>query len=182
MRNLRWTIPTLVLAALLAAGCILVSGQFIVSYDLPTPLTISQTAVNHMDVDLNTESTYKDHKSDLKGLSDVAILGEFTNTGGTPVDVSVWMTPTLTDFETADLVILPGSGAVKVWGPLHLGVGESKKIGWDQSAGLFKTGKAALVEQIKGDGVFTLYALGASGSYTFHLDHGVLVAVIDAGK
>lgn len=181
MRNLRWTIPTLALAALLAAGCILVSGQFIVSYDLPTPLTISQTAVEHADIDLNTESTYKDHKSDLKGLSDVAILGEFTNTGGTPVKVELWMTPDLTAWQDAAEVAIDPT-AVKVWGPLPLGVGETKKIGWDQSAGLFKTGKAALLGQIKGDGIFTLYALGASGSYTFLVNHGVLVAVIDAGK
>ena len=70
MRNLRWTIPTLVLAALLAAGCILVSGQFIVSYDLPDPVTITSPAdVQRASVDLNTVSTYQDHKSDLKDLS-----------------------------------------------------------------------------------------------------------------
>jgi hypothetical protein len=181
MSKLRWIVPTLVLAALLAAGCMLVSGQFIVSYDLPTPLTISQTAITHMDVNLNNVSTYKDHKSDLKDLADLAILGEFSNHGGAPVDVEIWMTPNLTVHpDAADLAIDPT--AVKVWGPLHLGVDESRKIGWDQSAGLFMKGKAALLEQIKGDGVFTLYALGKSGSYTFHLDHGVLVAVIDAGK
>jgi len=182
MRNLRWTIPTLALAALLTGGCMLTSGQFIVSFDLPTPLPISQTAIQHMDVDLHTVGAYNDHKSDLKGVPDVALLGQFTNTGGTPVDVSLWMTPALTAFETADQVVLPGTGAVRIWGPLHLGVGESKKVGWDQSAGLFRTGRAALVEQIKGDGVFTLYALGASGSYAFRLDHGALVAVIDAAK
>jgi hypothetical protein len=181
MRNLRWTIPTLVLAALLAAGCILLSGQFIVSYNLPTPLTISQTAVSHMDVDLNTVGTYKEHKSDLKGLSDVAILGEFANSGSAVVDVEVWMTPALTDHATAADVGTDPT-AVKVWGPLRLAVDESKKIGWDQSAGLFLKGKAALLAQIKGDGIFTLYALGASGSYSFRLHNGVLVAVIDAGK
>jgi hypothetical protein len=181
MRNLRWTIPTLALAGLLAAGCILVSGQFIISKELPTLLTISPTAVGHADVDLNTVTTYQDHKSDLKGLADVAILGEFTNTGTVPVDVSIWMTPTLTGLGDAASVF-GAPGAVRLWGPLRLGVDESKKVGWDESAGLFKTGKAALIEQIKGDGVFTLYALGASGSYMFQLDHGVLVAVIDAGK
>ncbi len=181
MRNLRWTIPTLALAALLAGGCILVSGQFIISKDLPTPLVISPGAVVHADVDLNAVTVYQDHKADLKDLSDVAILGEFTNTGSVPVDVSIWMTPALTDLgDAASVIIAPG--AVKVWGPLRLGVGESKKVGWDQSAGLFKAGKAPLIAQIKGDGVFTLYALGASGSYAFQLDHGVLVAVIDAGK
>ena len=181
MRSLRWTIPTLVLAALLAAGCILVSGQFIVSYELPTPLTISQTAVVHMDVDLNTVGSYKDHKSDLKSLADVAILGEFSNHGSAPVDVEVWMTPSVTSYATADLVVTDPT-AVKVWGPLRLNVDETKKVGWDQSAALFLQGKAALVEQIKGDGVFTLYALGKTTPYSFVLGHGVLVAVVNAGK
>lgn len=182
MRNLRWTIPTLVLAALLAAGCILVSGQFIVSYDLPDPVTISSPAdVQRANVDLNTVSTYRDHKSDLKGLSDVAILGEFTNTGDVPVSVELWMTPALTDLGDAASVIT-APGAVKVWGPLRLAVDATTKITWDQSAALFQSGKTALLTEIKGDGVFTLYALGASGDYSFRIDHGVLVAVIDAGK
>jgi hypothetical protein len=182
MRNLRWTIPTLALAALLAAGCILVSGQFIVSYDLPTPLTSTQAYLGGVAVvDLNTVGTYTDHKSDLKGLSDVAILGEFTNTGSTPVDVELWMTPDLTRYSTPDVIITDAS-AVKVWGPLRLAVGETKKIGWDQSAGLFKQGKAALTAQIKGDGVFSLYAVAPSLSYSFRINHGVLVAVVQAAK
>ena len=181
MRNLRWTVPALVLAAALAAGCILISGQFIVSYDLPSPVTISPTALQHMDVDLNTVGAYQDHKSDLKDLSGVAILGVFSNHGSAPVDVEVWMTPAHS--EHADAAALAADPtAVKVWGPLHLGVDESKTVGWDQSAGLFEKGKAALVEQIRGDGVFTFYALGKTGSYSFVLNHGVLVAVVDAGK
>ncbi len=180
MRSLRWTIPTLALAALSAAGCLLVSGQFVVSHDLPSPLSISQTAMQHMDVDLNTVSAYKDHKSELKDLADVAILGRFANTGAA-MDVEVWMTPGLTEHaDAATLAIDPT--AVKIWGPLHLAAGESKQVGWDQSAALFLGGKAALVEQIKGDGVFTLYALGKSGSYSFVLTGGALVAVIDAAK
>jgi hypothetical protein len=181
MKNLRWTIPTLALAALLAGGCLLVSGQFLVSYDLQTPLPITQTAIQHMDVNLNGVSAYKDHKSDLKDLADVAILGEFSNHGSTPMDVELWMTPALSEWETADQVVTDPS-AVKVWGPLHLGVDETKKIGWDQSSALFKPGRAALVGQIKGDGIFTLYALGKTGSYSFVLSHGVLVAVLNAGK
>ena len=181
MRNLRWTIPTLALAALFAAGCILVSGQFIVSYELPTPLPITQTAVAAVGVDLNTVSAYQDHKSDLKDLADLAILGEFSNHGAAPMDVEVWMTPNPTAHTDAAEVATDPT-AVKVWGPLHLGVDESKKVGWDQSAALFLKGKASLVDQIKGDGVFTLYALGKTGSYSFVLSHGVLVAVVNAGK
>jgi hypothetical protein len=181
MRDLRWTLAPLALAALFAAGCILLSGQFIVSYDLPTPLAISQAYVEYANVDLNTVGTYKDHKSDLKDLSDVAILGQFTNTGSAPVKVQVWMTSNSTYYHTEEDIYADPT-AVEVWGPLQLAAGETKQIGWDQSAALFKTGKAALMAQIKGDGVFSLYAVAPSPSYTFRIDHGVLVAVIDAGR
>lgn len=182
MRHLRWTIPTLALAALLAAGCILVSGQFIVSHDLPDPIVIASSSVlQRADVDLNTNGTYNDHKSNLKDLADIALLGEFVNTGSVAVDVEVWMTPESTDLTDA-LDVRRAVGAVKVWGPLTLGVGQSRRVGWDESAGLFKSGKAALLAQIKGDGKFTLYALGAGEDYAFRVNHGVLVAVIDAGK
>lgn len=50
----------------------------------------------------------------------------------------------------------------------------------DSSAGLF-TGRAALIEEIKGDGRFDLYALGNNG-YSFRVDKGILMAVISAGK
>jgi hypothetical protein len=181
MRTCRWILPTLALAGLLAAGCLLLSGQFLVSYELPTPLTVAPTAVVAVGVDLNTVAAYRDHRDDLKDLSDLAILGTLTNTGATVVDVDVWMTPLPTAYTDAAAVALDET-AVKVWGPLRVSPGETKKIGWDASAALFRKGRAALLEQVKGDGVFTLYALGGTGSYSFRVDGGTFVAVISAGK
>ena len=181
MRTCRWIIPTLVLAGALAAGCLLISGQFLVSFDLPDPLVVTPTAVVCADVDLNTVAAYRDHRADLKDLSDIAILGEFVNTGSTAVDVDVWMTPDPTAYTDAVAVALDGS-AVKVWGPLRVAPGATTRIGWDASAALFRKGRTALLGQVKGDGVFTLYALGGTSSYAFRLDHGSLVAVIDAGE
>lgn len=181
MRSLRWILPTLALAGALAAGCLLVSGQFVVSFDLPDPLAITPTAVVRADVDLNTVGAYRDHRSDIKDVTDLAVLGEFTNTGATAVDVDVWMTPALTTYTDAAEVGLDDT-AVKVWGPLHLAPGETRKIGWDASARLFRKGRAALLGQVKGDGVFTLYALGGTSSYSFRVNHGSLVAVIAAAK
>ena len=37
--------------------------------------------------------------------------------------------------------------AVKVWGPLRVAPGETKKIGWDASAALFRKGRAALLQR-----------------------------------
>ncbi len=42
-------------------------------------------------------------------------------------------------------------------------------------------GKAALLEEAKGDGNFTLYAVGAAGTYSFTVANGELLLVIDAG-
>ena len=42
MKTLRNAVPLLALAALAAAGCFLVSGQFVVNYALPSPLRVTR--------------------------------------------------------------------------------------------------------------------------------------------
>jgi hypothetical protein len=183
VKNLRLILPSLLLAGLMASGCWLTSGQFTVSSDLPDPLNVtSPTSLFSAQIDLNTESDYKDHKSDLKDLVDCALLGTFRNNTGTAITVEVWMTPGVTNHSTETDLNLDGT-KVKLWGPLALKGNESKKIAWDESAALFSNaGKTALVNEAKGDGVFTLYAKGTGGTYDFTLLHGVAVVVIDAGK
>jgi len=183
MKNLRLILPSLLLAGLTASGCWLTSGQFTVSSDLPDPLDVTSPAsLFSAQIDLNTESDYKDHKSDLKDLVDCALLGTFRNNTGTAIALEVWMAPDVTHYTTE--TELNGDGTkVKLWGPLALAGNESKKIGWDESAALFsKTGKTALLTEAKGDGAFTLYAKGTGGVYNFTVLHGVAVVVIDAGK
>jgi hypothetical protein len=134
-------------------------------------------------IDLTDESTYKDHKSDLKDLVDCALLGTFRNNSTTAgISLEVWMTPGLTLY-TTEAQLNADATRVKLWGPLTLAASESKKIGWDESAALFsKPGKTALLTEVKGDGSFTLYAKGTGTSYDFTLTDGVAVVVIDAGK
>ena len=183
MKNLRLAVPSLLLAALTASGCWLTSGQFLVSKDLPNPLTINGTGtLVSAQVDLTGVSEYKDHKSDLKGLADCALLGSFHNNTGTPLSIEVWMTAGLTNYP--DVTTLNGDATrAKVWGTLNLGANQTVKIGWDQSSKLFNdAGKAALLKEVKGDGSFTLYAKGTGATYNFTLNNGVAIVVIDAGK
>ena len=181
MKSLRLILPSLALAALTATGCFLISGQFLVKFDLSNVHVLSATQVTGVGIDLNTIDEYSKHKDNLKDLVDVAILGDFTNNGASAIDVEVWMVdeaaPTLT---TAAAV---RSAGVRVWGPFHLNAGATKKITWDESAALFGAGKAPLLAQIKGDGIFTLYAVGPSTMtlYDFSITNGKLIAVIDAG-
>jgi len=179
MKNLRWIVPALLLAVA-APGCVLVSGQFLIDFNLDNFTTSTDTAVTREDVDLTTKSDYQDHKDELKGLSDVAVLGKVTNNGATAIGVEVWMTAGPTTYLTPGQVT---AGGTKLWGPFNLAAGASKQVGWDESAKLFTSaGKALLLNEIKGDGQFTIYAIANTGTYTFTVDNGVLALVIDFGK
>lgn len=168
------------LALLVAtAGCVLVSGQFLVNFDLGSFSVTSPTDVHSQLVDLNTIGDYNDHKDNLKGLADVAILGSIRNDGAEAVDIEVWMHPD--DHPLSDAATVKADG-IKLWGPFHLAPGETKKVDWDTSAGLFDPlGKVTLINEIKGDGLFTVYALGAAGTYSFTVTDGQVVLVLNAG-
>jgi hypothetical protein len=167
-------------AALPLAGCLLISGQFIISVNLLDggPVVVTNPGVVPLPVDLTTNSTYNDHKGNLKDISDVALLGELTNTGSSAATVDFYMTRDATTYTTASQVLADPT-VVKVWGTLTAAPGETKRINWDDSAGLF-VGRQELLQEVQGDGKFTLYGIGTAGaSATIH--DGVLVLVVEAG-
>lgn len=183
MKTLKTTTIALAAAAALAAGCILTSGQIFAHFDLPDPFTINSTssAFERVVVDLNTIEEYEEHKDKLKGLSDVALVGRFTNVGGQAGAVEVWMTAGITNHATATEVRANG---VRLWGPgtLPAGAGAVRTIGWDESAALFTAeGKRLLIQETKGDGTFTIYAIGTAGTYEIRVDNGALILTISAG-
>jgi hypothetical protein len=177
------TIALLLATLVLAAGCVLTSGQIVIAFDIDDA-TITATGVDGESIDLNENSDYEDHKEDLAGVADLAIVGKIENQGGA-LNVEAWMTNAETDFTTDAEVRANG---IRLWGPFALAADETKVIGWDESAALFQeAGKDALLEEVKGeggtngDGRFTLYLLGSAGTYQFSIDDGALVLVIDAG-
>ena len=163
-----------------ATSCILTSGQFLVTVDLGDLTVLSPIQIARTDIDLNDIGAYNDHKDDLEDLADLALLGTITNDGTTTVNIEFWMTPTASSHVT-EAAVRADPTALPIWGALTLAPSESKRVSWDESAGLFG-GRAALLSQVKGDGEFTLYILGSGAlTYAFHIDDGVLVLVIDAG-
>ena len=171
MNVLRRAVPLLALAAL-AAGCMLTSGQFTATYDLPDPIVVSQNLSESFDVDLNTVSEYKDHKDEIKRVEDVSLVGEFTNSGASAAQVEVWLVA-----DTSLPVGLQPSG-VRLWGPLTVAGNSTEKVGWDRSASLF-VGRQALIDEVKGDGHFRLYVVVDSGS-NVTVTKGSLIVVVGA--
>jgi hypothetical protein len=179
MKNIRLWLPVMALAGLISAGCFLVTGQFTVTYVFNDPINIvSPTALAGQYIDLNTVSEYEDHKDKLKDVADIAVLGQFTNLTASAAAVEVWMVAAPGAALTTDTAVR--AAGQKIWGPLNVPANGTVNVGWDQSAGLF-TGRQALIDQVKGDGQFTLYAV-ANGAYSFRINKGVFIAVISAGQ
>lgn len=180
MKNLRTLLLATGLCAAMATGCLITSGQIFATFDLPNPFTVDATSdFERVLVDLNTIDEYEEHKDKFKGLSDLAIVGTFTNTAGTGGAVEVWITAGNTNL--ADPAAIR-AGATKLWGPGSIGAAPATRVvGWDESAKLFNAaGKKMLIDEAKGDGTFTLYALG-TGAATIRVDNGALILTISAG-
>jgi hypothetical protein len=179
MKTIKWIVPALALM-LAAAGCILISGQFLIDFELPNfqAQTSSNIVAEH--VDLNDNEDYNDHKEELQGIVDIAVLGSVKNNGGEAVGVEVWMTAGDTDYPTTTEI---SNNATKLWGPFVVLPGATKTVDWNDSAALFTpAGKALLLGEVKGDGEFTIYAIGNTTTYNINVDNGVLALVLDYAK
>jgi hypothetical protein len=176
MNTLRRAVPLLALAALAAAGCMLTSGQFVATYNLPDPFDVSSLAFAGTSVDLNTISEYEDHKDELKRVEDLALVGNFTNRTSTAAQVEVWIVPdgSLTTL-TAQQVQANGT---RLWGPLAVAGNSTEKVDWDRSSALF-VGRQALIDEVKGDGHFALYVI-ANGAFSVRVTEGTLIVVVGA--
>lgn len=178
LNALRNALPGLALAALVAAGCFLVSGQFVVDFVLPTPLpALGAATLTGVPVDLNTIGDYRDHKSELKGVDDVALIGDFTNHTASPANVEVWLVPAGTLSLPSDQLAANG---VKLWGPLGIAAGATEHVGWNRSTTLL-VNRQALADEIKGDGRFALFIV-ANGTFNLTLTNGAVIAVISAAR
>src|SRR5439155_17618345 len=161
----RIVLPSLGLCALILNGCLVTQAQFFAHFDLPSTLTIDSSTdpFAPVPIDLNTIHDYSKHKDHLKGLSEVAVVGKFTNTRGPAGSVQVWITPDLTPYATIQQV--KANGTLLWSGSIGAATAEHD-VDWDESARLIDpAGKAILIREAKGDGVFMLYVFGTAGDY-----------------
>jgi len=181
MKRHMWMVLALGLG-LMTPGCILTSGQIQIDFALPNFTGNSVTGIDGTTIALTTEKEYKDNKDKLKALSDLAVLGKFPNNSATPVNVTVWMTRTESAY-TTETGLMSDPTLVQLWGPFSVAGNATTVIDWNKSAQLFTVaGKAALLNEAKTDGNFSLYAIGPSGqAYDFTVANGALVLVIDVG-
>jgi len=186
MRTMNGLVIALTLG-LTVAGCVFTSGQIRIDFNLPDANASNLTGIYGSTIDLSNEKEYQSNKDKIKTLSDMAVLGKITNNDINPVDVEFWITKTPTaTLYTTDTALKSDPSAVMVWGPLHLApagqAGSTVTIDWNKSAQLFTAaGKQALIDEARGDGQFTAYAIGHTGTYNFDIKNGALVLTLDTG-
>ena len=175
-RKLGSSLAVLTLASLTLAGCFQVH-KFISIAMGTLSAENGQTSAGYF-VDLEAESgTYRDNRDKFDDISDCAILGQFVNNGAAAVSGDVWIVPDATGPASLDLAGVQANG-IKLWS-LALAAGETKTIGWNESAGLFTSdGKAALKAQIEGDGQFGIYVFGNTGTYDITVNDAAFAVVI----
>ena len=179
--KLRLLVGSVGLSALVLTGCFITQAQVFANFALPNPFTIDSTTdpFERVAVDLNTISAYNDHKDNIQTLSDVAIVGKFTNEAGPAGTVEAWITPGITNYATVNEVKANGT---KLWAGSIGAAPSTKVIGWDESAEMFNpAGKTMLIDEAKGDGQFTIYTFGTSGLYRIKVEDGQILLTLSGG-
>ena len=182
MNTLRNAVAVLALAALAAAGCMLLSGQFNFELCIADADDVQQLG------NVRRQVRGPEHQS-VTTTTTRAISSGWTTwhcsgtTGTTPpsaVSVEAWIVPSGALNLTP--VTLPGAaGATKLWGPLAIPANSTVNVDWNKSAGLF-VGRQTLIDEIKGDGQFSLYLKATGAAFDVTLSNGAIIAVISAAK
>jgi hypothetical protein len=170
----------LALAISVVGGCVLISGQFFIDWQLAN-INVQQDSLIPYIIDLNEDEDYVDNREHLEGLADLALVGFVTNNASEPVEITVYITPAITGFTTKAQLIASGQ-ATQLWGEFPLDANEkNRKIEWDESAGLLKDeGFKILLNEVTGDGSFTLYIMGASPNFDLSTTSNWLLITVDA--
>ena len=69
---------------------------------------------------------------------------------------------------------------MKLWGPLDLAASGSEHVDWNRSSSLF-VGRQALINEIKGDGKFSIYII-ANGIFNLTVTDGAVIAMVSIGN
>jgi hypothetical protein len=151
------TIAFAAVVALVLGGC-LVSGQITI-FQKVDETTTSNLEVNDIEVDLNEEPDYVEHKNDIKSVDEISVVAIIKNNLATSADVKMYISddPNLT---TVAEVEDPANATLVFVGPTVPASG-ALKIGWADGF-RYIVDKKAVADQIFGDGIFSLYAVAGS--------------------
>ena len=155
------------LAGALSSSCGLTSKQVVlVAAPTHTSLLFNGGVVTTiLDFDLATVSEWRDHRASLHDVTELSVMGDFSNPTGPfsavpATDVQLWV-------EDKGVPLTGRVSGTQVWGPLHLEPDETHRVGWNEGAAKFNASREVLRQKLKGNGVFTLVAVSVVPPGTF---------------
>lgn len=75
---------------LVATGCLL-SGQFIILYDVDANIHSADDVLGSAHIDLTTEDVWEEHSDKIQGITDVKFEAKFVNNDATAASGEVWV-------------------------------------------------------------------------------------------
>jgi hypothetical protein len=169
-------LPVLALA-FLGWGCGLISGIFTIDQpieDIHSSSTPTLDAWESVHVDLNDNSTYRDHKDNIKGIESVCIVVDVKNNLDQNVSGEVWIA--YDEYGSKEEVMQHGT---RVFHGLALGPYEERHFGCGDIEKILENLDA--FEKAVKVGDFWVYGFGNEDTYDVTFSHIVLIMSFAAG-
>jgi hypothetical protein len=149
--------------AVLVGGCFLTTGQKTIFKKVNTGAT-SNLKVNKIEVHLDTEDDYAEHKDKIKSIDGISVVAVIKNNRDEPTRMKLYISndTSLVDVGTIE------SDATPVFLSPTVPASDSLRIGWAEGFQYIKN-KDALINEILGDGVFTLYAIADEPTFSLRV-------------
>ncbi|MBU1937348.1 hypothetical protein KKG05_08105 [bacterium] len=177
----KWLILVIPAVALTFLGCGLISGVFTIDHEFDEIQSSSDGV--HLDiwdkvfVDLNDNSTYKDHKDKLKGIESACLSTTVKNNLNQNVSGEVWIS--YDEFDSKSALI--AGGGQRIFHGIALGPNEERRITCADMADILDDGGLDVLEDAIEVGQFWVYGFGNEDEYNVTFKHNVLILAVAAG-
>lgn len=139
--------------SLVVTGCIL-SGQFVILFDIDQNIHSTDTVLGKVAVDLTTDETWRDHKDDIQAIVDIKFEAKFVNNEATAASGEVWIATE--DYATVAQV---EANATRILSGIVVPASGSKDVSFTESSDYIENLDTVL-DLVEG-GVFFLYGIAA---------------------
>jgi hypothetical protein len=149
-----------ILIPIVIAGCILVSGTKVITFEL-SGMTSPAGGLKIKYVDLPSDnSDYNDNKNKIKSIDEVVLVGDIINSGSNDIQTAFYISDS--QYSTVSQVTTPGNSTVIFQSPtVH--AGETLHLNWADALAHVQNFDV-LKAQLLNDGQFYIYAVSTNGS------------------
>ncbi len=166
----------LAVGAFFLAGC-LVTGTFVITLNIDDFYSNSSGGFESHGIDLTNEQIWKDHKDNIKNISDVRFRATIQNQSSDTATGQVYFSSDSTYTDPG--AVTSADDAFLVFGGMTIPPGEEITVSFAESAGYRQNLKRAL--ELIETGKFYMYVLTPEDVFSLHVYDVYILVVIEAG-